>query len=65
MPFYEMTTDDTSHGISTLHKYNKLFCLDLTSLTVYQDWLKREIDKKIINQKVSPAATALTTGKEA
>lgn len=36
-----------------------------TSLTVYQDWLKREIDKKIVNQKVSPAATALTTGKEA
>jgi hypothetical protein len=36
-----------------------------TSLTVYQDWLKREIDKRLISQKVSPTATASTTGKEA
>jgi DNA-binding Lrp family transcriptional regulator len=44
---------------------NKVESFITTRLTVYQDWLKREIDKKIISKKVSSAATALTTGKEA
>jgi len=46
---------------------NKVESLIVTSLTIYQDWLKSEIDKRIINQKyfsLSSSAAAATTIKD-
>ena len=46
---------------------NKVESLIVTSLTIYQDWLKSEIDKRIINQKyfsLSSSGAAATTIKD-
>jgi hypothetical protein len=43
---------------------NKVESFIVTSLTIYQDWLKSEIDKRIISQKylsLSSSAAATTT----